>query len=95
MLQVVSVGRDSAVSIVSRYGLDGPGIEPLWGARYSSPVQTSPGAHTTCCKMGIGSLFWGIKRSGRGLDHRSPSSHEVKERVNIPLLSPLGLPGVF
>ena len=27
----VSVGRDSAVGIATRYGLDGPGIEPRWG----------------------------------------------------------------
>jgi hypothetical protein len=24
------VGRDSAVGVVTRYGLDGPGIESLW-----------------------------------------------------------------
>ena len=27
------------------YGLDGSGIESLWGARFSSPVQTGPEAH--------------------------------------------------
>ena len=32
-------------SIATRYGLDGPGIESRWGARFSAPVQTGPGAH--------------------------------------------------
>jgi hypothetical protein len=26
-----NVGRDSSVGIATRYGLDGPGIESLWG----------------------------------------------------------------
>ena len=36
-------GRDSSVGIATRYGLDGPGIESRWGARFSAPVQTGPG----------------------------------------------------
>jgi len=39
------MGRNSAVSIVTRYGVDGQGIESQWGARFSAPVQTGPGAH--------------------------------------------------
>ena len=35
------------------------------GTRFSSPVQTGPGAHTASCKMGTGS-FPGVK-SGRGV----------------------------
>jgi len=35
------------------------------GARFSTPVQTGPGAHPASCKMGIGS-FLGVKR-GRGV----------------------------
>jgi len=34
-------------------------------ARFSAPVQTGPGAHPACCKMGTGS-FPGVK-SGRGV----------------------------
>ena len=37
--------------------------------------------------MGTGS-FPGIKRPGRGVDHRPPSSAEVKERVELYLYSP-------
>ena len=68
----LSMGRDSSVGIATRYGLDGPGIESRWGARFSSPVQTGPGAHPTSCKMGSGS-FPGVKRPGRGADHPPPS----------------------
>jgi len=28
----------------TRYGLDGPGIESRWRARFSAPLQTGPGA---------------------------------------------------
>ena len=48
-------GSDSSVSIVTGYGLDGPGIESWWGARFSAPVQTGPGAHPASCTMGTGS----------------------------------------
>jgi hypothetical protein len=62
---VSSVDRDSSVSIVTGYGLDGPGIESRWGAGFSAPVQTGPGTHPTSCTMGTGS-FPGVK-SGRGV----------------------------
>ena len=38
------MGRDGSVGIATRYGLDGPGIESRWGARFSAPVQTGPAA---------------------------------------------------
>ena len=50
----------SSVGIVTGYGLDGPVIEPRWGARFSAPVQTGPGAHPASCTMGTGS-FLGVK----------------------------------
>jgi len=59
------VGRDSSVGIATGYGLDDPGIESRWEARFSEPVQTSPGAYPASCTMGTGS-FPGIK-SGRGV----------------------------
>ena len=65
------MGRDSSVGIATRYGLDGPGDRIPVGARFSTPVQTGPGAHPASCTMGTGS-FSGVKRSGRGADHPSP-----------------------
>ena len=75
-LSFFSWGRDSSVDIATRYGLDGPGIKSRWGARFSAPVQTGPGAYPAYCTMGNGS-FPGVKRPGRGADHPPPSSAEV------------------
>jgi hypothetical protein len=50
------------------------------GARFSAPVQTGTGDHPASYTMGTGS-FLRVKRSGRGVDHLSPCSAEVKERV--------------
>jgi hypothetical protein len=49
-------GRNSVVGIATRYGLDGPGIEYRWGARFSALFQTGPGAHPASCTKGTGSL---------------------------------------
>ena len=59
------------------------------GARFSAPVQTGPWAHPDSYTMGIGS-FPGVKRPGRGVDHPTPSSAEVTERVELYLYSPFG-----
>jgi hypothetical protein len=40
-------------------------------------VQTGPGTHPATCTMGTGS-FPGVKRPGRGADHRPPPSAEVE-----------------
>ena len=58
-------GPGSVVGIATVYGLDGPGIESRWGARFSARVQTGPEAHPASCTMGDGS-FLGV-RCGRGV----------------------------
>jgi len=58
-------GPGSVVGIAIGYGLDGPGIESRWGARFFAPVQTGPGAHPASCTMGTGS-FLRVK-GGRGV----------------------------
>ena len=84
-VRVNYVGRDSVVGIATRYGLDGPGIESRWGARFSATVQTGPEAHPASYTMGTGS-FLGVELPGRGVDHPP----EVKERVELYLYSPSG-----
>ena len=59
------------------------------GARFSAPVKTRPGAHPTAYAVGTGS-FSGVMRPGRGVDHPTPSTAEVKERVKLFLYSPYG-----
>ena len=41
----IEYSRDSSVGIATRYGLDGPGFESRWEARFSATAQTGPGAH--------------------------------------------------
>ena len=73
-------GRDSAD------GLDGPGIDSRWGARFCKPVQTGPGDHPASYKMDTWS-FPGVKRPGRGVDHPphlSPRSKEEERYTCFP-----------
>jgi hypothetical protein len=48
------LGRDSSVGIATHYGLDSLGIEFRWGARFSAPVYTGPGAHPASCIISTG-----------------------------------------
>jgi hypothetical protein len=77
------------VTIETRYGLNGAGIESRWRQDFFAPVQTDPGAHPTSYRMGTGS-FPGGKRPGRGVDYPPLSSAEVKERVDPYFYSPSG-----
>ena len=68
--------------------MDGPGIESRWGARFSAPVQTGPGAHPASCTMGTGS-FPRVK-SGRGVTLTShpllmPRSRKSRAIPILPL----------
>jgi hypothetical protein len=83
------MGRDSAARIGTRYGLDGPGIEYRWEARFSVTVLTGPGDHPPYYKTGTGS-FPEVKRPGHGVDHPPSSSAEVKERIELYLYSTSG-----
>jgi hypothetical protein len=64
--QLQSTGRPgSSVGIATDYGLDVSGIKSLWGARFSAPVQTGPGAHPASCTMDTG--YFPEVKSGRGV----------------------------
>jgi len=62
------VGRDSAVGIATRYGVDGSGIETRWGAKFFRLVQTVPGTYPASYTMNTGS-FQGANQPRRGVDH--------------------------
>ena len=59
--------RDSSVGIVTRYGLDGPGIGSQWGLKFSALVQTGPVAHPASYTMGTGFLSRGSSDRGVAL----------------------------
>ena len=78
----------SVVDIATGYGLDGARVESRWGARFSAPVQTGPGAQSASCTMGTGS-FPGVK-SGRGVTLTPhpflvPWSLKARARPLLPL----------
>jgi hypothetical protein len=58
-------------------------------ATFSAQVHINFGVHTDPCKMGTG-LLPGVKRPERGIGHPSPSSAEVKERVELYFYSRYG-----
>ena len=55
------------------------------GARFSTPVQTGPGVHTTSYTMGTGSSPE-VKRPGRAVDHPFHLASRLKKSRAIPLL---------
>jgi len=80
-------GRDSAVGIATRYGLDGPVIESPWKRDFPHLSSWGP---PSLLYNGYRVSFPGVKRPGRGVDNPVPSSAEVKERVQLYLYSPSG-----
>jgi len=54
------------------------------GARFSAPVKIVPRADSAFDTVVTG-FFLGVKRPGRGVDHPSPTSAEVKEKVELYL----------
>ena len=71
-----------------RAGRSGDRISAGGWVRSSAPFQTCPGAHPPSYKMVTGSLSWGVKRPGRGVNHPPLSTAEIKERVELYLYSP-------
>jgi hypothetical protein len=62
----------SVIGIATGYGLDGPGRDRIpVGTRFSTLVQTGPGAHPASCTMSTGS-FPGVKSSRGGDADPSP-----------------------
>jgi hypothetical protein len=75
------MGRDSAVG--TAIGWTDRGSNPGGGRDFPHPSRSALGLSSSYT-MGTGS-FPGVKRQGRGVDHPSPSSAEVKERVELYL----------
>jgi hypothetical protein len=78
--------QTASVGIATGYGLEGPGIESRWGARFFAHVQTGPEAHPASCTMGTGS-FPGVKQSGRGADHPPLLVLRLRKSTAIALLT--------
>jgi hypothetical protein len=55
-------------------------------AKFSAPVQTIPGVHSSFYRIGTG-FFPGEKRPKHGVDHPTPSIDNVKDRIELYLWS--------
>jgi hypothetical protein len=55
------------------------------------PSPTGPEVHPPSCTMDTGSLL-GVQQLKHDINHAPTSSAEVKERVEVYLYSPTGLP---
>jgi hypothetical protein len=87
-IQDAEVGRDSSVGTATRYGLESPGIESGWGRDFS---------HTSRPALGLPNLlhngyrvFPGGKAAGALRKPPTPSSADVKERVQLYIYLPSG-----
>ena len=77
-------GPVNSVGITTGYGLDGPGIESRFGARFSAPVQTGPVSHPASYTMGTVYLSGSKAGQQRGVALTThPSNAELKERVEL------------
>ena len=87
---VPSHSRDNSVSVATRYGLEGPGIESQWRARFFRTCLDRPWDPPSLLYSRY-RVFPGVKGPGRGVDHPPTSSAEVKGRVEL-YLCPLSGP---
>jgi len=71
-------GPSSSVGVATDYGLDGPGIESRWGARFSARPHR-PRGPPSLLYNGYRVFPGGKVRPGRAADHSPPSSAEVLE----------------
>ena len=72
------VGRDSSVGMVTRFGLDGPGIESRWRSEILRTRPDRTWGPPSPMYNGYRVSLPRVKRLGRGVDHPPPSSAEVK-----------------
>jgi len=71
-------GPGSSVGIATDYGLDGPGIESRWAARFSTPPDRPWVLHSLLYN-GYRVFPMGKVRPDRDADHSLPSGADVLE----------------
>jgi hypothetical protein len=82
----LSKGRDSSVTIVTHYGLDGPRIEFRWEWDFPHPSRPSLWPTQPPIQW-VPGLSRGVKRPGRGVDHPPRLAPRLKKRIELYLYS--------
>lgn len=80
------MGQDIAVDLATCYGMDGLGLKPPRGGRFSAPLHNSSVGHPVFYTVGTGT-FPGEKNPERGVEHTLPSGTELEERMKLYLHS--------
>jgi hypothetical protein len=86
----LTVSQNSIIGTDNSYGLDGPGVESRWGATFCAPIRNGFGVAAFSCTESKG-LFLRGKAARTWRSPPTPSSAEVKERVELYFYSPSGL----
>ena len=81
-VQIWGLYRDSVMGIATRYGLGGLGFDGRWGP-------------SSLLYSGYRGALPGVKRPGRGVDHRHPPSPEVKNEYSYNSTLPVWLHGIL
>jgi hypothetical protein len=84
-LTLNSCGPGSLVGIATVYGLDGPGIESRWERDFPHLSRPALRPNQPPVQWVNGSFPGGKLRPGRDVDPSSPSSAEVKNRIELYL----------
>jgi hypothetical protein len=82
-------GTGSVVGIATSYWLDSLGIESRWGARFSAPVQTGPGANQPPVQW-VPGLSWGERAARVCADPSPPSRAVVLKGKSYTSTPPMG-----
>jgi hypothetical protein len=91
---IVLLKHQRIVLYATGYGLDGPGIETMWGARLSAPIQIGPAAYPASYTIGTGS-FQEVTRPGRCVDHPPQLAPRLNKEYSYTSTPPLSLRGLF